>query len=286
MANITYINGVEYKDETQYNKSLDEAMLNTKIRKLNKRIESGKKATTLMQRIMIILAAIILGLVIANVIQGNQYQKLHAEYDSMKSQYDSMKKEYAAMAVDYAGLKSDLEQYQADVESMNNDQMINVLADISVQYSAYPGFVYNESIPLDEDIQQYAFQKCAENGINYQIFLGLMRKESSFNPNAKSGTNDYGLCQINICNHETMKEVFGSDWDWSNPYDSIDASTYMLGNLVPDYSNWHHVLMAYNAGARGAKEKYFNKGIYSTEYSRTVLSYAKEYGYTGDGTIY
>lgn len=286
MANITYINGVEYKDETQYNKSLDEAMLNTKIRKLTKRIESGKKVATLMQRVIITLLVIIIGLVIANVIRGNQYQKLHAEYDSMKSQYDSMKTDYAAMAVDYAGLKSDLKQYQEVAEYLGDEQMVTILADIAVQYSAYPGFVYNENIPLDEDIQQYAFQKCIENGINYQIFLGLMRKESSFNPNAQSGTNDYGLCQINICNHETMKEVFGSDWDWSNPYDSIDASTYMLGKLVPNYTNWHHVLMAYNAGARGAKENYFDKGIYTTKYSRGVFSYAEEYGYVGDGTIY
>ena len=286
MANITYINGVEYKDETQYNQSLDEAMLNTKIRKLNKRIESGKKVTTLMQRILIALSIVIVCLMVTNIIQGNRYQKLHGEYNTMKSQYDSMRKEYAAMAVNYASLKSDLEQYQAEAEEMSANQMVDTLYNISVQYSTYPGFVYNEGIPLDEDIQQYAFQKCAENGINYQIFLGLMRKESSFNPNAKSSTNDYGLCQINICNHETMKEVFGSNWDWSNPYHSIDAATYMLGKLVPNYSNWHHVLMAYNAGVRGAKEKYFNKGIYSTEYSRCVLSYAEEYGYTGDGTIY
>lgn len=286
MANITYINGVEYKDKTQYNKSLDEAMLNSKIRKLNKRIETGKKVTTIMQRVMIALVAIIVGLVIANAIQGSQYRKLNADYNSMKSQYDSMKKEYSAMAIEYAGLKSDLEQYQAELGSMSIDQMIGMLTDISVHYSAYPGFVYNESIPLDEDIQQYAFQKCIENGINYQIFLGLMRKESSFNPNAKSGTGDYGLCQINQINHETMKEVFGSDWDWSNPYDSIDASIYLLSKLVPNYSNWHHVLMAYNAGVRGAKENYFDKGIYTTKYSRGVIEYATEYGYTGDGTIY
>ena len=285
MANTTYINGVEYNDKTQY-ESMNEMILKSKVQKLTKRIESGKKVTSVMQKVMLIMAIIIAGLLITVVIQNHNLSKINSSYIDLKSQYDSMKSDYVALAIDYTGLKSDLEDLRTDIESMPQEQALTEIQAVSVQYSAFPGFTYNENIPLSKELQQYAFQKCAEIGMNYQVFLGMMRKESGFDPNAISGSDDYGLCQINKCNHKSMKKAFGDDWDWSNPYDSINAACYLLKGIIPNYANWHHVLMADNAGVKGAKVNYFDKGIYSTKYSKAVLEYAKEYGYTGDGTIY
>lgn len=285
MANTTFINGVEYNDKTHY-ESMDETILKSKVHKLTKRIETGKRVTSVMQKIMVAMLAIILGLVVTIMIQNHNLTKLNSTYSNLKDQYDSMKSDYAALVVDYANLKSDLETLKVNIEAMSNEEALAEVQAVSVQYSNFPGFTYDENIPLSKEIQQYAFEKCAEIGMNYKVFLGMMRKESGFDPNAVSSTSDYGLCQINKCNHKSMKAAFGDDWDWSNPYDSIDAATYLLKGIIPNYNNWHHVLMAYNAGVKGAKEKYFDKGIYSTKYSKAVLEYAKEYGYSGDGTIF
>lgn len=285
MANTTFINGVEYNDKTQY-ESMDETILKSKVHKLTKRIESGKKITSAMQKIMVGMLLIILALAVAIMVQNHNLNKLNSTYSNLKAQYDSIKVEYASLAVEYASLKTDLDNLKVGIEEMSQDEALTEIQVVNVKYSSFPGFTYNENIPLSKEVQEYAFQKCSEIGMNYNIFLGMMRKESGFDPNAVSGTSDYGLCQINECNHKTMYNTFGSDWDWSNPYDSIDAATYLLKGIIPNYNNWHHVLMAYNAGVKGAKEKYFDKGIYSTKYSRAVLEYAEEYGYSGDGTIF
>ena len=83
-----------------------------------------------------------------------------------------------------------------------------------------------------------------------------------------------------------MREVFGSGWDPMNPYDNIDASIFILSKYIKDYNcdNYHILLMNYNMGHGNAVEC-FNSGIYSSEYSRTIMEYAKDYGYSGDGKM-
>lgn len=283
--NTTYINGIEFNDETQYDK-MDEAMLRSKVKKLDTRIKRGQKVTAGMQKFLLVILAVCVGLLITVCIQNATLKTVNSQYKSLKNQYDSMKTEYAALAVQYASISSQLTELEEEIGSIPQEQAMAELQAVSVQYSTIPGFTYNSNIPLSEDLQRYAYQKCLEVGMNYYVFLGMIRKESSFNPDAVSGTSDYGLCQINQINHKTMYSVFGNNWDWSNPYDSIDAATYLLKGIIPNYNNWHYVLMGYNAGVKGAKEKYFNKGIYSTEYSRLVMQYAREYGYTGDDTFF
>ena len=59
MANTTFINGVEYNDKTQY-ESMDETILKSKVHKLTKRVESGKKITSARQKSMVGMVLIIL----------------------------------------------------------------------------------------------------------------------------------------------------------------------------------------------------------------------------------
>ena len=61
MANTTFINGVEYNDKTQY-ESMDETILKSKVHKLTKRVESGKKITSAMQKIIVGMLLIIVNL--------------------------------------------------------------------------------------------------------------------------------------------------------------------------------------------------------------------------------
>lgn len=281
-----FINGIEFNDETQY--SMNEEILRARVSKLNKQIKRGNKVNNIMWKIMLGMAAIIICMAVTITIQHNKINNLNAEYETLDNTYENMLHEYTELAVDYAQLKDDLNNFAEIIGFVGDADMIDSFTAINVKYSAFPGgFIYNEDIPMSKELQQYAYAKCIENNIAYEVFLGLIRKESTFNPDAVSKSGDYGLCQINKCNHDWMKETFGSDWDPMDPYDSIDASTYMLRTMIDNYSDinsYNKLLMSYNMGHSGAA-KHFAKGTYYSAYSRQIMEYANEYGYSGDGTI-
>ncbi len=125
-------------------------------------------------------------------------------------------------------------------------------------------------IPLSKELQLYTYTKCEDLGIGnyYELVLAMMWQESDFNPDTISETNDYGLMQINICNHEWLSEELGIT-DFLDPYQSIDAGTHIIASLLLKYEDPHMALMAYNYGEAGALS-YWNRGIYTSPYSREV----------------
>ena len=68
-------------------------------------------------------------------------------------------------------------------------------------------------IQLSEELQHYTQDVCEEYGVSYPLVIAIMKKESGFLPDAVSATNDYGIMQINGCNHEWLEGVLGiTDW--------------------------------------------------------------------------
>ena len=267
--------------------TVDTAISQTKL--LRKKLTKSRTTICHLKILSVLLFAGLIVLFISFMNQQKQIDTLQKNYSDVKTKYNEVVESYTKLSAEYAELRAELkdkemiEDQSAEFEEGNNI----VLTDTLVQYSNMPSeFVYNSDIPLSEDIQKYAYNKCQESGIDYHVFLGLMRKESTFNPEAVSKTNDYGLCQINKGNHSWLREVFGSDWDPMNPYDNIDASIFILSKYIKDYNcdNYHILLMNYNMGHGNAVEC-FNSGIYSSEYSRAIMGYAKDYGYSGDGKM-
>lgn len=267
--------------------TVDTAISQTKL--LRKKLTKSRTTICHLKILSVLLFAGLIVLFISFMNQQKQIDTLQKNYSDVKTKYNEVVESYTKLSAEYAELRAELkdkemiEDQSAEFEEGNNI----ILTDTLVQYSNTPSeFVYNSDIPLSEDIQKYAYNKCQESGIDYHVFLGLMRKESTFNPEAVSKTNDYGLCQINKGNHSWLREVFGSDWDPMNPYDNIDASIFMLSKYIKDYNcdNYHILLMNYNMGHGNAVEC-FNSGIYSSEYSRAIMEYAKDYGYSGDGKM-
>ena len=264
-------------------------MSTSKTKQLRRKLIKIQEMNRRLKILCLLMLVMTIALTASFINQQKQIATLQENYSDIKAEYSEVIKSYTKLSIEYAELKSELkdkemiEKQSAEFEEGNNI----ILTDTLVRYSnESSGFKYNPDIPLSEDIQKYAYNKCQESGIDYSIFLGLMRKESSFNPEVVSKTNDYGLCQINKGNHNWMREVFGSDWDPMNPYDSIDASIFMLSEYTKDYNcdNYHVLLMNYNMGHGNAVEC-FNSGIYSSKYSRAIMEYAKEYGYSGDGKV-
>lgn len=130
-------------------------------------------------------------------------------------------------------------------------------------------------VPMDENLQEYTYWMADAYDIDFAFLMGLIRNESNFQVDVISGTNDYGLMQINQKNHEWLSNAVGVT-DFLDPYQNIQAGLYILGNLFEKYDDPHMVLMAYNMGEGGAS-KLWDQGIYQSKYSNRVLEYQETY---------
>lgn len=128
---------------------------------------------------------------------------------------------------------------------------------------------------LPEELQEFTFYLSKGYYIDFSFAMGLMYCESGFRTEIVSGTNDYGLMQINVCNHEWLAEDLGLT-DMTNPYQNIRAGLYILRRLFEKYDDPAKVCMAYNMGEYGAS-MLWEQGIYETSYSRKVLAKADEF---------
>ena len=125
-------------------------------------------------------------------------------------------------------------------------------------------------VPLDVDIQEYIYELCDEYNMDFTFVMALIGVESSYQAEAVSSTSDYGLMQINRCNHEWLTETLGVT-NYLDPYQNIQSGMYILKGLFEKYDDPEMVLMAYNMGERGASKRW-NKGIYETDYSNAVMN--------------
>ncbi len=129
-------------------------------------------------------------------------------------------------------------------------------------------------IPLEIGLQEYAYDLCQENGISFEIVMALIEHESSYRADVVSKTNDYGLMQINKCNHEWLREELGIH-DFCNPKENIKAGIYILQDISEKYEDIYMGLMVYNMGETKAK-KLWKQDIYSSKYARTIVTRAEE----------
>lgn len=127
------------------------------------------------------------------------------------------------------------------------------------------------NINLSQDLQEYTFIQCIKYDVDPVLALAVMKTESGFNANAVSETNDYGIMQINACNHRWLSDAFG-DIDLLNAKDNIKCGVYMLSKIK--YPTWEHKLMIYNMGSVQAKALW-EKGTYSTDYTEKVIDNMK-----------
>lgn len=131
--------------------------------------------------------------------------------------------------------------------------------------------VFYWDVPLSEDLQDYIRTLCEEYSVPEELILAIIEVESSFRPNVISTSEDYGYMQLNKCNHELLTNELGIT-DFLDPYQNILGGIYLIsGHLEKTEGDVAKALMRYNCGATGAW-KLWQKGIYSTEYTRKVMS--------------
>lgn len=134
-------------------------------------------------------------------------------------------------------------------------------------------------IELDPDYQVYIHELCEKIGVPFDLAIATCWKESLYRTSDSNinddGTIDAGLFQINECNWEWMREIFGESWDPYDPYDSIDAGLFYIQYCMQFDDDPRVFMMAYNMGPTGAR-KHWNKGTWSSKYSRAIYEYMTE----------
>lgn len=165
---------------------------------------------------------------------------------------------------------SEYDEYIMQLEAQNRALQVD-LDQLVSDHEKYVRIDRNVDIPMAYKVHMYTL--CNEYGVDYELALAVMVKESGGNPTAlntknRNGTYDSGIMQINSTNHAWLSRELGIK-DFNNPYDNMKAGVYMLSLF--DYDNLHKTLMAYNMG-EGTMQKLFNQGIMSSEYSRDVMT--------------
>lgn len=130
------------------------------------------------------------------------------------------------------------------------------------------------NVPMDEDLQEFIFYLSQAYEMDFTFVMALIQRESSYNPDVISASNDYGLMQINEINHPYLQEQLGIT-DFTEPYGNVRAGMFILRKLFEKYETPEKVLMAYNMGETGAS-RLWEQGIFEINYSKSVLQIQQE----------
>lgn len=101
-----------------------------------------------------------------------------------------------------------------------------------------------------EQLKEIARQKARDFGVNEEVFLRLVQKESGWNPQARSSAGAQGLVQLMPGTAQGLGV--------SNPYDPVQSLTggaRYLGQQLKRFGAYDKALAAYNAGP-GNVERY------------------------------
>lgn len=133
----------------------------------------------------------------------------------------------------------------------------------SVKYR-FSGLFY--PVKYSEEVEKYS----EENGLDPALMYALIKKESSFNPEATSHVGAVGLTQIMPETFEWLQisrdgSINYSADDLRNPEVSICYGAYLLSYLLKAYDyNEKNAIAAYNAGETAVNE-WLNNPLYSDD---------------------
>lgn len=130
-------------------------------------------------------------------------------------------------------------------------------------------------VPMNEDLQEFIFYLSAGYNIDFTLVMAMIQQESGFKADVISGSNDYGLMQINKINHPYITETLGIT-DFLEPYNNVRSGMFILRKLFEKYETPEKALMAYNMGETGAS-RLWEQGIFETNYSKKVLQYQQQF---------
>lgn len=137
---------------------------------------------------------------------------------------------------------------------------------------------------LDYDDCGFIVSECKSKNIDPFIVLGVIKRESDFNPKAQGAAGERGLGQLMDNTARPVAENLGYAYDSDKLFDArynLKLTITQISYLINLYDNdVHKALTAYNRGQQGLinyMEGNGNTDSAVSDYSFTVLQFAKEY---------
>ena len=226
----------------------------------NKRISAAMKR----RRQKVIMQRRIACLVVSTgLIAGTAFASNHFHQKEVQALND----EICRLNVQVTELSSENQDLSAALQKSN--EKLRLFVDDTEVHAAEPTYY---DIPLSKELQLYTYTRCVDYGIpeHYELVLAMMWQESNYTPDIVSATDDYGIMQINACNHEWLRDLLGTT-NFLDVYQNIDAGTYIISKMLLKYGDEHKALMAYNMGENGAALNW-DAGIYTSSYSRGIIA--------------
>lgn len=129
---------------------------------------------------------------------------------------------------------------------------------------------YYSNIPLDKELQNYIIQQAHANGIQPQIVMAMIDRESDYNTACMGdGGDSYGLLQVQPKWHSKRMEKLGCT-DLLDPYQNVPVAIDYLAELLDRYDgDMAKALTAYNRGHYAGT---------ITAYAKGVMAVAEELG--------
>ena len=205
------------------------------------------------------------GIIVGSSYTFNQYHKKSVQ--ALQSDIDKLNQQVTGLTTRNQELTTRNQELSAALQQ-SNDKLRLFVDDTEVR-AAEPTYY---DIPLSKDLQLYTYNKCVEYGIpdHYELVLAMMWQESNYTADLVSSTNDYGIMQINSCNHSWLVDLLGPT-NFLDASDNINAGVYVISKLLIKYGDEHKALMAYNMGEHGASLNW-QAGNYTSNYSRGVVA--------------
>ncbi len=164
------------------------------------------------------------------------------------------------------------EEFVEDIDVLHTEELIEVIPAIEGKYL---------DVPMSAELQDYVRQVSADYGIPFELTMAVIYVESTFNPWAKSPTGDYGLMQVYYGVWNELGVDLKNDTIQYDPEFNVLIGCGILKEKIElSGGDFTTALIRYNIGDSDAQEL-FRQGIYSTEYSESVL--AKYYEYIREG---
>ena len=164
------------------------------------------------------------------------------------------------------------------VLTITNNGTVEKIDDVVTEIEAKPRYY---DVPIDEKLQEHIIKTCEKypseiNGVHLELVLAVIERESNYRHCITGDNGDsWGIMQIQPSQHEDRMERLEVA-SLLDPYQNVEIGIDYLAECLREYKTIEEALTVYNAGASGAEELYFSKGILCSPYASDVLDNWRE----------
>lgn len=177
----------------------------------------------------------------------------------------------------------DMSSYEERQEVARRDALIYDLRNLFLKEMELINYTH-ELTNLDYDECEFIVNECKSKEIDLFVVLGVIKRESDFNPNARGAAGERGLGQLMENTARPVAENLGYIYDSDKLFDpryNLKLTITQISYLLDVYDNdIHKALTAYNRGQQGLVEYMEgnqDSNSAKSDYSVKVLEFANEY---------